>query len=71
MSDETAASRLRRYVVRTQLPARLFVILARNRPYGVILRRGPGSAVQLIEWDTAADTFTAGQWFRGRVYERR
>jgi hypothetical protein len=25
--------------------------------------------VQLIRWDTAADTFEPGQWFHGRIYE--
>jgi len=50
-------------------PARLFVLLAREAPAGVILRRGPSDWVQMIHWDTKNDVFTPGQWFHGRVYE--
>lgn len=51
--------------------ARLFCILARESRTAVIFRRGPSRWVQLIKWDTDKDTFEAGQWFHGRVYERR
>jgi hypothetical protein len=37
----------------------------------VVLRRGPTDWVQMIAWDTESDTFTPGQWFHGRIYERR
>jgi hypothetical protein len=50
-------------------PARLFVLLARTAPVGVILRRGPTQWVQLIKWNTDTDTFEPGQWFKGRIYE--
>src|SRR5205814_6077285 len=53
------------------VPARLFIILARNAPIGVVFRRGPSRWVQLIKWRTDDDTFEQGQWFHGRVYERR
>lgn len=49
----------------------LFVILARNMPVGLILRRGPSKWVQAILWNTKSDTFEYGQWFHGRIYERR
>jgi hypothetical protein len=49
----------------------LFVILARDAPVGVIFRRGPTIWTQVIRWNTATDTFDAGQWFKGRIYERR
>ena len=52
-------------------PARLFVILAREAPLAVIVRRGPSRWVQLILWHTDSDTFEPGQWFHGRIYERR
>ena len=52
-------------------PARLFVILAREAPVGVIFRRGPAGQTLLIKWDTAHDTFEYGQWLKGRIYERR
>ena len=52
-------------------PARLFVILARSAPVGVIFRRGPSKWVRLVTWDTEHDRFERGQWFHGRIYERR
>ncbi len=52
-------------------PPRLTVFLAREAATGVILRRGPKDWAQLVHWDRATDTFLPGQWFRGRVYERR
>ncbi len=51
--------------------ARLFGILAREAPVAVLLRRGPTDWVELIRWDMAADTFQRGQWFHGRIFERR
>lgn len=50
---------------------RLYCILARNAPVGVIFRRGPSKHVCLIKWDLKNDTFETGQWFKGRIYERR
>ncbi|MBP2300578.1 hypothetical protein [Azospirillum picis] len=50
---------------------RLYAILARNARTGVIFRRGPSRHVQLIRWDLRDDTFEHGQWFKGRIYERR
>jgi hypothetical protein len=53
------------------VPARLFMLFARKSPMAVIFRRGPSKWVQLIKWDTMSDTFEPGQWFNGRIYERR
>lgn len=53
------------------VPCRVYVILARSAPIGVILRRGPTRWVQVLKWRTDTDEFEAGQWFRGRIYERR
>ncbi|WP_115552842.1 hypothetical protein [Xanthomonas arboricola] len=50
---------------------RLYALLAREARTGVIFRRGPTKQVQLIRWDRATDTFEHGQWFKGRIYERR
>ncbi|MDV0440336.1 hypothetical protein [Xanthomonas sacchari] len=50
---------------------RLFALLARDARTGVIFRRGPSKQVQLIHWDLREDTFVHGQWFKGRIYERR
>lgn len=51
--------------------ARLFMVLARRAHSAVIFRRGPTKWVQLIKWNTDTDTFESGQWFHGRIYERR
>lgn len=55
---------------RTPAP-RLWVILARETRMGVIFRRGPSRHVQMIKWGRDNDTFEEGQWFKGRIYERR
>ena len=52
-------------------PCRLSVFLSRRSPVGVLLRRGPSAWAQLIHWERTSDAFTPGQWFHGRVYERR
>jgi hypothetical protein len=54
-----------------QAPARLYVLLARKFPVGVIFRRGPSKWVEVLRWNTATDEVEAGQWFHGRIYERR
>jgi hypothetical protein len=53
------------------MAASLFVILARNARDAVIFRRGPSKQVLLIKWDRKKDTFKNGQWFKGRIFERR
>ena len=52
-------------------PCRLYVILAREAPIGVIFRRGPSKRIQVIHWNTTTDIFTPGQWFHGRIRERQ
>jgi hypothetical protein len=49
---------------------RLYVLIARRADVAVIFRRGPAKQVLLVRWDLSNDTFEAGQWFKGRVYER-
>jgi hypothetical protein len=55
----------------TKIPARLYCLLAREARIGVIFRRGPSRQVLLIRWNMAKDSFEEGQWFKGRIYERR
>jgi hypothetical protein len=50
---------------------RLYVILARKAPTGVIFRRGPTRHVRLIRWHLEDDSFEPGQWLNSRIYERR
>jgi hypothetical protein len=58
-------------IVVPTFPPRLHVLLARDAPTGLVLRRGPSKAVCAIGWDRKRDTFEVGQWLRGRIYERR
>lgn len=55
----------------TSFPARLHVLLARDAPVGVVIRRGPSKATALVGWNRQDDTFAPGQWLRGHIYERR
>lgn len=50
---------------------RIYGIMAREAPVCVLFRRGPSKWTQLVKWHTASDTFDAGQWFKGRIYEHR
>ena len=52
-------------------PARVHIILAREAPVAIIIRRGPAKAVCTLLWDRQRDEFSLGQWLRGRIYERR
>lgn len=49
----------------------LHVILARDEPVAVILRRGPSAWYHVILWHTRRDLFTHGAWFHGRMYEEK
>jgi hypothetical protein len=53
------------------VPARLHVLLARDAPTAVVIRRGPARHVAAIGWDRRSDRFEVGQWLYGRIYERR
>ncbi|WP_395143133.1 hypothetical protein [Armatimonas sp.] len=52
-------------------PCRLFVLLARDAPLGVIFRRGPTKLTQLILWHTDMDTFELGDRHVGNFYPER
>jgi len=52
-------------------PARIHVLMARNAPTAVVIRRGPSRHTAVIGWDRTTDTFRLGQWLYGRIYERR
>ncbi len=54
-----------------KFPARIHVLLARNAPYAVVIRRGPSKHTCFIGWDRRTDRFEPSQWLHGRVYERR
>jgi hypothetical protein len=50
---------------------RLHLLQAQGARIGVIFRRGPSKHVELVRWDMSHDDFERGQWFHGRIYERR
>lgn len=52
-------------------PARIHILLARDVPIGVVIRRGPSKQVATFCWDRTTDEFRLGQWLKGRIYERR
>jgi hypothetical protein len=52
-------------------PARIHVLLARDAPVGIVIRRGPSKQVCTLLWDRSKDEFTLAQWLKGRIYERR
>lgn len=51
--------------------ARLHVLMARESPVAVVIRRGPTREVATFLWDRRTDKFALGQWLKGRIYERR
>lgn len=51
--------------------ARLFAIIARDARRAIVFRRGPTRRTRLIVWNLRDDTLEGGQWFFGRIYERR
>lgn len=57
--------------MRRPIAARLHVLLARDAPTAVVIRRGPTRHTAVIGWDRRTDTFRLGQWLYGRIYERR
>src|SRR5262245_29894464 len=52
-------------------PPRLHVLMAREAPVGVVIRRGPSKSVCTLIWDRRSDSFILGQWLKGRIFERR
>jgi len=52
-------------------PARLHLVVASEAPLAVVFRRGPSKQVCTFLWNVKKDTFTIGQWLKGRIYERR
>jgi len=47
--------------------ARLHVLLAREARVGLVMRHGTAKSVCTLLWDRRKDTFTLGQWMRGRI----
>jgi hypothetical protein len=52
-------------------PARIHVLLARDKPLGVVMRRGPSRKFCTLLWDLRSDAFAMGQWVNARLYPMR
>jgi len=52
-------------------PARLHVLLARDAPLALVIRRGPAKRVSTFAWYRDKGNVALGQWMNGRIYERR
>ena len=52
-------------------PPRLHLLVAREAPCILIIRRGPSRVFHLIAWNTETDEMEPGSWFRGRLYVHR
>jgi hypothetical protein len=55
----------------TRFAARIHVLLARQAPLGLVIRRGPSKSVATLLWDRKRDEFRLGQWLKGKIFERR
>lgn len=53
------------------LPARIHLLVAREAPIVVVIRRKPSRLVHILRWNTKTDEFEAGSWFSGRIYAMR
>ena len=53
------------------IPARIHVLMAKDSPNAVVIRRGPSRYTATIGWNRKTDKFEIGQWLNGRIYERR
>jgi hypothetical protein len=47
--------------------ARLHILLAQEARVGLVIRHGSAKSVCTLLWDRRKDTFTLGQWMRGRI----
>ena len=53
------------------IPPRIHVLLARESPMAVVIRRGPSKQTAVLGWDRRTDEFEIGQWLKGRIYHYR
>ncbi len=55
----------------SEAACRLYGIQARDGRSVVVFRRGPSKRVLVLRWWLDGDVVEPGQWFKGRIYERR
>ena len=54
-----------------EVPARIHVLLAKDSPQALVIRRGPSKQTAIIGWNRKDDSFRVGQWIKGKVYHYR
>lgn len=52
-------------------PPRLALVRSARAPVAVIFRRGPSKDVEIVRWNFTDDHFERGDWFHGRLHDRR
>lgn len=52
-------------------PARVHILVAKNSSDAIVIRCGPAKHTCIIGWDRNQNSFSVGQWLKGRIYERR
>lgn len=52
-------------------PARIHLLVAKEAPVVIVIRRKPSKCFDIIKWNTETDEMEHGSWFRGRIYEMR
>jgi hypothetical protein len=54
-----------------KIPPRLHVLIANKSKEAIVIRKGPSKSTAIIRWNRQNDTFTLGQWLRGKIYQFR
>jgi hypothetical protein len=56
---------------RSRFTARIHLLVAKQAPVAVILRRKPSRTWHILRWNLQTDELTPGSWFRGKLYPMR
>lgn len=55
---------------KTQFPARVHILTAKNSKQAIVIRRGPSKQTCILGWNLEDDTFEVTQWLSGKIEER-
>lgn len=50
-------------------PARIKLLVAKEAPIAVVLRRKPSRVFHILKWNTETDEIQPGSWFQGRIWD--
>jgi len=56
---------------KTPPKVKIHVLLARESPMAVVIRRGPAKQTAVLGWNRRTDSFEVAQWLKGRIYHYR